>query len=569
MNLFRFIISQLRHARRYNRVVSVLLKYGFDDYVANLDKNRRFSLVKLLVPKWRRKRAAQFTKWERMRMACEELGPTFIKFGQLLSNRRDLIPAPLIAELIHLQDHVPAVSSKIIRKVIREELKAEPEKIFATFCNEPLACASMAQVHKATLKSGEEVAVKIQRPEIRKMIEEDLKIMRDVAQMLSKRMPSIKHFDPVGLVDQFDHSIHFEMDFLHEAVNMKRFEEQMSSQPEIRVPRIYDDLCTIRVLTMEMVQGLKPSTAEALKNEGIDPKWVARTVITSFFEQAFVKGFFHADPHAGNLVVANDKIYFLDFGMMGTILRKDMQQLGALVLSIQDQDVQQMMRAIMVLTDTVQFDNRRQLEYDLIEFINRFAYTPDFHMHVSEMLAELTVIIRQHNLKVPAHFFLLTRACFAIEGLVRQLDPEIELMTILRPVVEARVRQEANPLSTGKRILKSLYDLAGYLEEFPSDLRQTMRMIRRGKFKVDLEHKGMEPFVYTLRKVTQQMIAAIMVSAIFLGSVILLILDVGQTWHGISIAGLIGLIISGMVGFIVMLRILRLQDEYRKKFPEG
>lgn len=566
MTLTRFVLSQLKHARRYNRVIRVLLRHGFDHYVANLNEKKKFGLLRFFVSKSRRKRLAQYNKWQRMRMVCEDLGPTFVKFGQLLSNRRDLIPEPLIEELTRLQDNVPPFSSKLVRKIIKEELKKEPEELFAQFDEQPFASASMAQVHKAKLKTGEEVVLKIQRPEIRKLIEDDLKIMRSVAKALSKRIPSLNHFDPEGLVEQFANSIFYEMDFLHEAVNMKRFQYYLKDQPSIKAPQVYDEFSTIRLLTMERIVGVKPVSKEHLAAEGIDASWVARELANSFFKQAFVHGYFHADPHAGNLLVNDRKeIHFLDFGMMGSILRKDMQHLGMLILAIEKEDVNMMMRSIMSLTDTVAFDNRRRLEYDLIEYINKYAFTSNFHLHISQMLSDLVVIIRQHNLKVPSHFFLLIRASFSVEGLVRHLDPEIELMSIIRPILEARLKEEMNPLSTGKRILNSLYGLASYLEDFPSDLRQTMKMLRRGKIKVDLEHKGMDPFIYTLRRVSQQMVYAILVSAIFVCSVVFVLLDTKPMWGNVSAFGVIGFSLSGLLGIILFIRLRKAQLDYEDR----
>lgn len=566
MSLGGFVLSQLKHARRYNKVIRVLLKHGFDDYVSRLSRSKRFSFFKLFFSRKRLLRAQRRSRWERMRMACEDLGPTFIKLGQILSTRRDLIPEPLIQELTKLQDDVAPFSSKIARKIVEEELNAKIEDIFDEFEETPFASASMAQVHRARLKTGEEVVLKIQRPEIRKVIDDDLKIMRDVARELSIRMPSIRHFDPVGLVEQFAESIHFEMDFLHEAVNLRRFAYHFEKDPIIMAPKVYIEQSTPKLLTMQFIDGIKPMSTNALRKAGVEQSWLAREVIHSFFKQVFDYGFFHADPHAGNIIVTHDKkIYFIDFGMMGTILRKDMQSLGMLILSVEQQDVQNIMRALTELSETPYFENKKRLEYDLVEFVNKFAFTDDFHLLMSEMLVELSEIIRAHNLHVPSHFFLLMRASFAVEGLVRTLDPDIVLMDQVRPIIDKKIMQELNPISTGRKLLTSLYDLAAYMEDFPSDLRQTMRLIRSGKMIVDIEHRGMEPFVHTLEKVSHQMMATILVSAMLLASIIFVFTDVGPKWNNFSLYAMIGFALSTLVGSLLMLRVRKAQKEFEAR----
>lgn len=562
MGLLKFFARQVKHIGRYNKILRVLVKYGFDDYVSHLDKKRGFFLIRWFISKKRIKQANIFTKWERMRMVCEELGPTFVKFGQVLSSRRDLMPKEFIEEFIKLQDNVPSFSGKKAKKILDVEFGAFEDSRIIEFDETPFASASMAQVHKGKLNTGEEVVFKIQRPNIRKTIEEDIQIMRGVAEILSERMPSIRHFDPEGLVQQFSDSVHYELDFMHESINLKRFTYNFRKDEKIKAPKIFDAFTSTRVLTLEFIDGIKPQKT-TLNQEGKKrSKKIAKDITDAFFLQVFEHGFFHADPHAGNIIInKKGEIYFIDFGMMGTILRKDMEHLGNLLLSIESQDVKTMMIAISYLTNTVVFENRKRLEYELVEYINKYAFTANFHLHISKMLTDLTDIMSKYNLQVPAHFFLLTRAMFSIEGLVRDLNPDIVLMEEIKPIVTKRILDDRNPVTTGEKIINSMYELGNYLEEFPSDLRQTMKLIRRGKLKVNLQHEGIDPTVRTLNRLGKQLIIVILVSAIIIGSSVFILADTNPKWGGIPVYSLIGYLLAIFIGAYLLMKMYKKEND--------
>ncbi|CAG5087320.1 ABC1 kinase family protein [Parvicella tangerina] len=560
MGVFKFLIRQVKHINRYNKILRVLVKYGFDDYVAHFKHSGGF--LRHLIPKKRIKKAAELNKWERMRLVCEELGPTFVKFGQLLSSRRDLLPAELIEELSKLQDSVPIFPGKKAKEIIDEEFAAFRNEKIVSFEEFPFASASMAQVHKGRLATGEEVVFKVQRPDIRETIEEDIEIMRDLAGILGERLPSIKHFDPVGLVDQFANSIHYELDFIHESINSKRFAYNFKDSKVIKAPKIYSEFTSTKVVTMEFVKGVKPSKSKLAEDAIDNTKEVAKNIATSFFQQVFEYGFFHADPHAGNFIInEKNEIYYIDFGMMGTILKKDREHLGNLLLAIEMQDVKMMMNAISYLTNVVVFENRKSLEYELIEYINKYAYQENFHLQVGQMLTDLTEVMNHHNLHIPSHFFLITRAMFSLEGLVRDLDDEIILMDEIKPIIRARILDERNPVTTGEKIINSMYDLGNYLEEFPADLRQTMKLIRKGKLSVNLKHEGMDPTVKTLNRLGRLLIIVILVSSIILGSSVFILADTDPKLFDIPVYSLIGYAFATFMGLYLLLRLYKNENE--------
>lgn len=564
MGILSFISRKYNRARRYNQVISVFLKYGFEDLVSYLDEKKRFNFIRKLVPRATYKHALTLSKWEKMRLVCEELGPTFVKFGQLLSNRPDVFPEAFVKEMEKLQDSVPPISGEIAQKVIETELGKPVSELFEWFEIEAFASASMAQVHKAQLKSGEKIVLKVQRPGIKEMIEADIKVMYYLAEVLSKRIPSLKSFDPVGLVRNFEDSIIKELDFIHESVNIQRFHNNFSKdesdEGNIHSPKIYATLTTSKVLAMEYIEGIKISDTLKLSQQGFDLHLIAKRLATSYFKQIFNYGFFHADPHPGNLLVLpNNVICYLDYGMMGSVVRKDLEALGSLFLSIKSKDVRRIIRAIQQLSDTTVIRNYRELENDVNEFVQNYSFRDLHQNEMSTIMLQLKDLIIKHGLKVPTHFFLLIRSMVTIEGVISKLDPKLDLIKLIRPFLLRLVAKHYNPVQFAKRIFNSIYELGMYMEEFPRDIKNAMRKINSGEIKVDLRHKGIDPVVHTFNRISKQIITSVIVAAIIIGSAQMVIHNVHPLWGQTSSFGIIGFIISGVLGW-GMIRDLRKGD---------
>uniref|UniRef100_UPI0025DFCBAF ABC1 kinase family protein n=1 Tax=Winogradskyella sp. TaxID=1883156 RepID=UPI0025DFCBAF len=370
MSLYSDIGKKYKSAARYNQILKVLVKYGFEDLVQYLEKKKRYQFLRKLIPKASREHASKFTKWEKMRLVCEELGPTFVKFGQILSNRPDLIPLKLTFELEKLLDNVPPMPQDLAKQMVETELKDSVDNIFAWFEPTPFASASMAQVHKVTLKDGKRVALKVQRPGIKEIIEEDIKVMYSIAEVLQKRIPSIKSFDPIGLVKNFEEAILKELDFINESINAQRFYNNIandkSSDNYAVAPKVYREYTTTKVLALEFMSGTKIDNFIELKEKGIDAKVISKRLTKSYFKQIFNYGFFHADPHPGNLLVLpNSRICYLDFGMMGSILPRDIEVFGKLFLAITRKDVHKIIKALKQLSNYTNIEDIRALEFDI------------------------------------------------------------------------------------------------------------------------------------------------------------------------------------------------------------
>ncbi|MCC7301565.1 MAG: AarF/ABC1/UbiB kinase family protein [Bacteroidia bacterium] len=564
MGILSYFDKKYIFLKRYNQIIRVMMKYGFDDFVSYLEEKKRFRFLKKLIPKTTIERATHLTKWEKMRLVCEELGPTFVKFGQILSNRPDLLPEKLIYELEKLQDKVPPLPGKVALQVIETELKKPVSELFASIEEEAFASASMAQVHHATLKTGEKVVLKVQRPGIKEMIESDIKVMYYVAGIFSRRIPSLKSFDPPGLVKNFEESITRELDFIYESINIQRFHHQFhndkSDEGEIYAPEVHPEFTTERVLTMEFIDGTKISKLERLKKEGYDPTVLARRLAVSFFKQIFEYGFFHADPHPGNLLaIPVNRICYLDFGMMGNIMRKDIEQLGYLFIAVKQKDVRKIIRALQSLSDNPVIRNFRDLESDLNEFVQNHHFRSVHSNEMSHILMSLKDIIIRHGLRVPSHFFLLGRSMVTIEGVIHKLDPDLDLIDLARPYLIKTVAKQYNPFKFAKRVFNSVYEMGMYMEDFPRDLKNAIRKINTGEIKVDLRHKGIDPLVHTINRVTRQIITSIIGAALIIGGTLMLIYKVPPLWDDTSFPGICSFVIAAIL-VVGMLRDLRKGD---------
>lgn len=545
MGLFSGIARRYRAFKRYNQILRVFVKYGFEDIVSHMIESGSWKFLRRLIPRTTRKRAKLHSKWEKMRLLCEELGPTFVKFGQILSNRPDLLPAELVAEFEKLQDKVPPFSGKEAREVVESELKKSVDVLFASFEPEPFASASMAQVHKGILNTGEKVAIKIQRPNIHEIIVEDIRVMYRLAIIIEKRIPSMRAFDPQGLVRHFEESILKELDFVHESINLQRFYNNIIEDKEdlgSRCPRVYQELTTGKVLTMEFVNGTKISDYETLRKLGIDRKVLANKLAKSYIRQVFEYGFFHADLHPGNILVLPDgEFCFLDFGLMGSIMQRDIEMFGKLFTSVKDKDVRLIIRALQQMSGDFAIKDMRKLEYEINEFVNNYSATSIHQNEMSHVLLELRDIIVEHGINVPSHFFLLARSMVTVEGVIRTLDPDLDMMEVARPFMRRIVAKKLNPIMWGKKILNTIYEFGMNMEDFPRDLKNAIRRINSGQVNVNLNHKGIDPMVHTVNRITKQIVSAVLITGLLVGSVMMITNNVGPFWRGYSVFGVIGI----------------------------
>lgn len=567
MGILNGIRKNFKSISRYNQILKVLLKYGFEDLVYYLDENKHYTFFQKLIPKVYKKHALSYTKWAKMRLVCEELGPTFVKFGQILSNRPDLVPLELTFELEKLQDNVPPMSEKESKQVVETELKDKVENLFAWFEPAPFASASMAQVHKVTLLSGKRVALKIQRAGIYDVITEDIKVMYKIAHVLERRIPSLKSFDPIGLVNNFEDSILKELDFIHESINAQRFYNNLVKDDSLdqfaEAPKVYSALTTSKVLALEFISGIKINRIDELKVKDFDTKIIGRRLAISYFKQIFEYGFFHADPHPGNLLVLpNGHICYLDFGMMGSMLPRDIAVFGKLFIAVTDKDVKKIIKALQQLSNNAAIEDMRKLEFDINEFVEKY-YVRDVHENeMSTILLELKDIIIAHGLKVPTYFFLFARSLVTIDGVIEKLDPGFDQFEIVSPYLRKSATRKFNPIAMGIKVANSLVELTNYIEDFPTDLKNAIRKINSGRIKVDLTHKGIDPMVHTLHRITKLLITAFLMGTLIIGATLFIVFEIHPVWKGISVIGMMSFSLAVFMGYGMMLNIRKGDYDY-------
>lgn len=556
MGIFSRIRRWFRSFKRYNQIIRVFVRYGLEDLVTHIIESGRYKWLRRIIPKTTRKKAELYTRWEKLRLVCEELGPSFVKFGQILSNRPDLLPIELVKEFEKLQDNVPPVAPDVARSVVESELNKSVEVLFASFEPEPFASASIAQVHKAVLKSGEKVAIKVQRPGIQEIIVEDIRVMYTLAAIFERRIPSLKAFDPQGLVAHFEESILKELDFIHESINLQRFYANVQADKHdvgVKCPRVHQEFTTKKVLTLEFVNGTKVSNYDKLLEVGHDRKKIAEKLATSYIKQIFEYGFFHADLHPGNiLVMASGDICLLDFGLMGSIMPKDIDMFGKLFTAVKDKDVKGIIRAFQQMSGEFVVKDMRKLEYAINEFVHNYSVTSVHANEMSHVLLELRDIIIEHGLSFPSHFFLLARSMVTVEGVIHNLDPELDLMSLARPYMRRAIAKKLNPLDWGKKIFNTFYEFGTHMEDFPRDLKNAIRRINTGRISVNLNHTGIDPMVHTMNRITKQIVSAVLIAGFLIGAVLLIINDVGPKWRSYSILGIIGLTIAGIISLLML-----------------
>ncbi|MCL0104060.1 AarF/UbiB family protein [Dehalococcoidia bacterium] len=547
-----------RHINRYREIVTVLVKHGFGDLITRSNLDKYIDFGRKLLPGERERDVVSLSRWERIRMVLEELGPTFIKFGQIMSNRPDLVPQELIVELKKLQSAVPPFPEEEAKELVEEELGKSVDELFSDYTTAPIASASIAQVHRAVLKNGEEVAVKVQRPGIQQIIETDIEIMFHLAALMEKYVEEINLFDPVAIVAEFERSIKRELDFHIEAAAIERFGGNFQTDRTIYVPTVYWDYSTSRVLTMEFIDGVKASSVEVLLAAGLDPKLLASRGADLVLKQVFEHGFFHADPHPGNLMaLSGNVVCFLDYGMMGGISMKDRGYLSGILTGIVNQDAARITKTLLQLSATPHLKDADKLEYEIQALLEQYSYRSLKSINMGLILNQLISLIISYRLKAPSHFYLLTKALITIEGVGRMLDPDFDMVTHAKPFAKKLLKERMNPLKLTKDLYLSAIDLSVLLRDLPSEVREILTQLKGGKIRIEFEHKGLEPIQETHNQIGNRIAFAIVLAALLMSSALIVLAGIPPQWNGVPMIGIVGFLGAGIMGFWLLISILR------------
>jgi ubiquinone biosynthesis protein len=548
-----------RHINRYRQILTIFFKYGFGDLLNRIHVGQYLETGMQMISRSRRERMEKLTRFERIRMAVEELGPTFVKLAQILSTRPDLIPSEFVDELAKLQDQVPSFPFLQVKEIVEAELNAPLVVKFPQFEEKPLAAASIGQVHRAQLPSGEEVVVKVQRPRIRKTIEADLEILYHLATLIERHMEEWGIQRPTRIVEEFARTMEKEIDYEIEAAHAERFARQFMGNPAIRVPRIYRGFSTARVLTMEYIQGIKVSEISTLQKEGLDRKVIAASGANLILKQIFQFGFFHADPHPGNIFILPDNVIcYLDFGMMGSVDRQGRENFADIVFGYLRQDESRIAQALLKIVEWDAEPNRRRLEKDIADFLEIYRFQSLKELQVSGLLKQLIELLTRHRLRFPPDIFLMIKAMATTEGVGIVLDSEFDMVAKAAPFIESIMLGRMHPRRIIGEFFDSGMDLLQLVKLIPGETSEILRQIKEGRVRIGFEHRGLEDFAFHLDRSSNRIAFALIISSLIIGSSLIIRSNIGPYLFGFPILGLLGFSIAGIFGIGLLISILRL-----------
>ncbi|NMM07948.1 AarF/UbiB family protein [Polaromonas sp.] len=541
-------LGAARDMGRLNEIAGVLIRHGLGDSV------RRLGLADKL------ERAGHAIRWEhvadlarieppvQVRLAMEELGPTFVKLGQILAGRADLFGPEWIAQFERLHSQVPALPLDQLRSQLREDLGGEPEAVFARFDVEPLAAASIAQVHRAQLKDGTEVVVKIRRPGITEVIEADLRLLARLAALAEAEMAALKPYHPQQLVREFAKSLRRELDLAAECRHAERIAANLVALPHIVIPRVYWAHTGERVNVQDYVGGshselsvaggqLDQLTAEA----GFDRPLLARRGAHAVLKMIVEDGFFHADPHPGNVFyLSGNRIAFIDFGMVGRLSARRREELLDLLLGLVERQPKAVAEVLLDWTGDEHGLNLAQLENEIEAFVDQYHGTPLAQLHLGQMLADISVILREHHLGLPPDLALLIKAFISLEGMGRGLDPDFHMTTEALPLLRQVVRAGYRPQVLAARAWQTLRRTLAVAEQLPHDVSRLLRNARRGRLQVSIELAHLKRVGDQIDRAANRLAMALVIAALIIGASIVMTVKGGPTLFGLPAFGFLG-----------------------------
>jgi ubiquinone biosynthesis protein len=555
---FLKINRNIRSIRRYLNIVRVLSTYGFDQALEVIGLADMVAKSQRLFHRSKLPDIARLTAAERLRLALEELGPTFVKLGQILSTRADVIPEAFVREFEKLQDNVPCFAFEEVLAQITAELGGPVEQFYAEIDPVPLAAASIAQVHRARLRSGEDVVIKVRRPGIVKVVESDISALMALAGLAERHIPGSVLYNPVGIVREFARTIRREMDFSREGHTIEKFRDNFSKIPWMYFPRVHWQQSSRAILTMEYVAGFKVSDRDTVTAHGLDAKIIACRGADSFLEMVLSHGYFHGDLHPGNvLILPGNVICLLDYGIVGR-LDEDLKTFLTDILSaIVNRDMNEVVSLLLFSGDISDNLDVRALKRDLFNFIDGYYEIPLNEIEVGRVLMEFIEIITLYNIRIPADLMLLIKSLVLVEGMGRALDPDFDMVEHLRPFIIKALRQKFSPLRISRDVNQVLLSYLNLARNIPRDLKEIINRINRNKFKIDLEHRGLDKFTAEFDRSINRLSTSMILAAMIIGSSIIMQIDKGPKVLGFPLFALTGYCVAGIVGLWLVYAIIR------------
>ena len=552
MSLMPFEVNRdYRSLKRFLRILETMARYGFYDLTENIHP------IKKIYSRKSQEELAGKSRPEKLRLLLEELGPSFVKLGQILSTRPDLISQKYADELSKLTEQVTPFSGEEVRKIIQQELKQPPEKLFLSFSEKPLAAASIGQVHAARLHDGTEVVVKIQRPGIKETIELDLDIMLYIARKLEDFNETLARNEPVKIVGEFAYSLRRELNYQFEAANLLRFTNSMKDSPGLVIPKLYLNYTTTKVLTMERIFG--DSATKVLEHPELRAKYdlplVAHLGVNLMLKQIFETGFFHADPHPGNLfLLEGNRVAFIDFGMMGRIDEQERRDFVRIIDYMLRGEISSMTDCALRMTITGTYEgDREELERDVADLVDENINLPLDKISVSHILEELMELFRKYSLSLKPNLYMMFKALISIEHLGRTFDPALKIVDMVKPFIERLKWRSYDPMPHLRRFLDNFGDNLSALETLPTTLRKLITSAENGNLTLRVEHHRLDAIEQTMYVTGERLSRSMLVTALLIGTALIIVAKIPPFWNDIPIIGMFGFAVSAVLGVIILI----------------
>ncbi|SLM30198.1 UbiB [Desulfamplus magnetovallimortis] len=554
-----------RHMNRYRQIVSILFKYGFDNIIDLLKIDRYLEKGLEMISGKRLIKFEKLTPQERVRLIFEELGPTFIKFGQILSTRPDLVPLHFIHELEKLQDNVPPFGFEDVKSILDSEFKSKKDNNdplshpFESVEKTPFASASIGQVHRAILKNGDQVAIKIQRPGISNLVKVDLEILHHLATLMERHMEDLSFLKPVKIVKEFAATLEKELDYTLEASNMQRVTKQFLFNPTIYIPKVYPEYTTSTVLTMEYIQGIKISDINLLDARGYDRKLLTRRGADFILIQVLEHGFFHGDLHPGNIFVLPENVLCpVDFGIMGYVDHYSREVFVDLIAATVMQNTANVSRLLLELTDYDEEPDMRELEKDIAGFTGLYLTdTAIKDIRLGKMLHDIVQIAMNHRLRLYPETFLMLKAFAAVEGVAHIVDPEFDMVRHAAPYIRKAKTARFSPSRLSDDVSRVSVESIKLFQNIPKEALAIIRQLRKGQLVLSLDSPRFDKLISSHQQASNKMALSIIIASLIIGAAMLLSFKVPPLIFGISVIGLSGFIFAGVVGFMLVISILK------------
>ena len=545
-------IHALSKLGRFRDIVGVLFKYGFDDVAERLQLPGKILIAKTRIA------VPEMTTWERLRHTLEELGPTFVKFGQILSLRGDLLPAELIKELEKLQDSVAPVPFDEIMGVLKKALKKPLDEVFSVIDEEPLAAGSLAQVHGAVLRDENvPVALKIRRPDIVRVVEIDLQILEGAVPYLSDHLEFARTYDFVNLVKELKRALLRELNFTLEARNMQIISQSMAGEKAVIIPKVYEDYTRSSVLTMDLIEGVK---LKDLEPENIEEReQLARIGIRLVVKQVLENGFFHADPHPGNfLIIDGAKVCLLDWGVVGILPSETRYELVELIAAIVDMEAEKVFDILLSLTGAnVSQINEKLLLRDILEILHLYHSVTIGRLDLGQLLMDLNNMLRTHHIKLPSDLALMFKTMVTAEGTARKLYPELDVIAEIEPFINQLGLERWSISQVWRRFTRQLRLYLKLQSSLPGAIQRILQKVEQGELDIKFKHENLGGLQKSLDNVSNRLSFSVILGAVIIGSSMIITTGVKPLIFGYPAIGLVGYLISAVLGLIVAFNIFR------------